>query len=259
MSVDHQYIEVSPQRAIGSGEFANGLQDWIWKIQRPNSCFIDKKSYMKYEMKVTGPGGAIPNVGNQIALAESCIANMYLNAMFLAGGQNVSTLMNYFPQCSAIEYRTSHSNAWLDKVGAYTQCYNGDRSSRIAALSSTLGSTQLAIPLAEGKNEIYKPTDGKTPDSATVLVTAATSVVTGANGTLFSAADVGSTIVIDGCSFRIKEYTDATHVILDGATIGNIAATKLALRTPQPHLQHSGPQHHSGVVAPLCARYLQAQ
>ena len=64
------------------------------------------KSYMKYEMKVTGPGGAVPNVGNQIALAESCIANMYLNAMFLAGSQNVSTLMNYFPQCSAIEYRT---------------------------------------------------------------------------------------------------------------------------------------------------------
>ena len=224
MSVDHQYIEVSPQRAIGGAEFGNGLQDFIFNIQRPNACFMDK-SYMKFEMKVTGPGGAVPNVGNQIALAENCIANMYLNAIFMAGGQNVSSLMNYFPQCSAVEYRTSHSGAWLDRVGAYTQCYNGDRSSRIAALSSTLGATQLAIPLAEGKAEIYKPTDGRTPDTANVTVATATGVCTGALGTLFTDADIGSTIVINGCSFRIKSRTSDTEVVLDSPTIGAIAAT----------------------------------
>lgn len=130
-------------------------------------------------------------------------------------------LMNYFPQCSAVENRTSHSNAWMDKIGAYTQCYNGDRSSRVGDLYH--GHNQLAIPLAEGKTETYKPTDGKTPDTATVAVAAATRIVTGALGTKFSFADVGSTIVINGSSFRIKEYTD--DVVLDGATIGNIAAT----------------------------------
>ena len=125
MSVDHQYIEVSPQR-----EFANGLQDWIWNIQRPNACFMDK-SYMKYEMKVTGPGGAVPNVGNQIALAESCIANMYLNAMFLAGSQNVSTLMNYFPQCSAIEYEPATRMHGSTRLGPTLSATTG-----IAAVAS---------------------------------------------------------------------------------------------------------------------------
>jgi hypothetical protein len=206
-SVDHQWLEVACQRTATTSQFSAGIQDYVFSVQAPN-VFFPSKSYMRFELAVTGPGAAVPNVSNQIALAEGCIANMYNNAIFQAGGQAVSQVMNFFPQCSAIEARTSYSGAWLDKIGAYTQSYNGDRSSRIAAISSTLNAAQVRIPLAEGKSEIYRPTDGKTPDTASVAVVAATGVVTGI-ATKFQLSDIGSTIVINGVAFQVLVATDA--------------------------------------------------
>ena len=44
--------------------------------------------------------------------------------------------------------------------------YNGDRSSRVAAISRTPGGASLAplgLSLNEGKEEIYRPTNGINP------------------------------------------------------------------------------------------------
>ena len=221
--VDHQYIEVSCQRPVINDDFPGGLQDFNFSIGRPTVAFMDK-SYMRFQLEVTGPGAAVPKVADQIALAEGCVANMYNNAIFKAGGVDISSITSFFPQVSAVERRTSNSGAWLDKIGMAAYGYNGDRSSRVAAISQTVNASQVGIPLAEGKSEIYRPTDGKTPDTANVALAAATGIVTGTTGTLFAATDVGSDIVIEGQRFQLKEFTDATHVIVKEKPIADIAA-----------------------------------
>jgi len=64
--------------------------------------------------------------------------------------------------------------------------------------------------LAEGKSEIYRPTDGKTPDTAAVALTATGGAVVGTNGALFAATDIGSDLVINGQRFQIETVGDAT-------------------------------------------------
>lgn len=221
--VDHQYIEVSCQRAIEDNSFGGGLQDFIFTIGRPTVAFMDK-SYMRFQLEVKGPGGGVPKVADQIALAEGCVANMYNNAYFKAGGSDISAVTSFFPQVSAIERRTSNSGAWLERIGMAAYGYNSDRSSRVAAISQTVNGSQVGIPLAEGKSEIYRPTDGKTPAASTVAMTFANATVTGI-GTVFTASDVGSDIVIAGQRFQIATFTDATHVVLKEKPVADIAAT----------------------------------
>ena len=227
MSVDHQWLEVPCQRTATDSQFSAGIQDYVFSVGAPN-VFFPSKSYMRYQLAITGIGGAVPTVASQIALAEGC---MYNNAIFMAGGQAVSQINNFFPQCSAVEKRTSNSGAWLDKIGAYTQSYNGDRSSRIAALSNTLNGARVGISLAEGKEEIYRPTDGKAPDAANVELKAGD---LGAGlftcvGTAFTASDVGSDIVIGGLRFQIIAFT---AVALPGVSTINISGTATAAIAP---------------------------
>ena len=235
MAVDYQYLEVSCKRDVTLGNFGSGLQDYVFSVGRPN-VYYPHKSYMRFQVAVSGAVGANtgtavtkPTVQQQIALAEGCIANCYNNANFLAGGQSISQINSFFPQISAIEARTTHSGAWLDKIGSYVYGYNGDRSSRIAAISDTTAggaacAAQVGIGLSEGKEAIYRPTDGKTPDAATVALTAATGAIVGV-GTAFAATDVGSDLIIAGVRYRIITFTDATHVAVGTVSIGAIAAT----------------------------------
>jgi hypothetical protein len=110
-------------------------------------------------------------VEQQIALAEGCFANCYNQASFKIGGRDISSIDSFFAQASALEARVNNSGAWMDKLGSYAMGYNGDRSSRVAAISRTAGVGNLApvgLNLNEGKEEISRPTDGKTPDTATL-------------------------------------------------------------------------------------------
>ena len=123
-----------------------------------------------------------------------------------------------------MERRTSHSGAWLEKIGSYVYGYNGDRSSRIAAISATTNASQIGIGPSEGEESIYRPTDGKTPDAANEALTAVGGVVAGV-GTNFAASDVGSDIMIAGSRFRIATWTSATAISVSAVASANIAAT----------------------------------
>ena len=147
--VDHQYIEVSCQRAIEGNSFGGGLQDFIFSIGRPSVAFMDK-SYMRFELEVKGPGAGVPKVADQIALAEGCVANMYNNAYFKAGGSDT--------QLRASSPKSLPSNGGRATVAP------GSRESGCLPMATTVtdraasppSGSQVGIPLAEGKSEIYR-------------------------------------------------------------------------------------------------------
>ena len=99
MATDHQYLEVSCQRDLTYGQFAAGLQDFVFSVGRP-SVEHPSKSYMRFQVTVSGNTGADtktnavvqPTVQQQIALAEGCIANCYNNANFLAAAVQISAV-----------------------------------------------------------------------------------------------------------------------------------------------------------------------
>ena len=73
MAVDHSYIEVSCQRTVAGTSFPAGVQDYVFSVGRPN-VFLPDKSYMRFELAVTGIGGVAPTVASQIASSHG--ANM---------------------------------------------------------------------------------------------------------------------------------------------------------------------------------------
>lgn len=76
----------------------------------------------------------------------------------------------------------------------------------MAAISRSAGAGNLApveVSLNEGKEEIYRPTDGKTPDLATLAGLTGTAGITMAGGAAITANDVGSTLVVAGKKFTV--------------------------------------------------------
>jgi hypothetical protein len=226
MASDYQHVEVNCQRAISGGNFQAGLQDFVFSIGRP-SCFIPSKSYFRVELKLTGPDEiTAPTISNQVALAENCVANMYNNAYFLAGGQSVSQVTNYLPQAAALEYRTSTSNAWLKSVGQSAFTYNPNLSSRISAVSTD--SAPAAFSQDEGKDVTYRPTVGAagTFQTASIAIVGASGVITQTAGAAITAADYGSTLVLKGVKYTLGEVAGP-----GGAVPGVISAGPLDVAT----------------------------
>ena len=198
---EYQHVEVNCQRSIGGGQFAAGLQDFVFSIGRP-SIFIPSKSYFRVELNVKGPGGNKPTIANQLALAENAISNGYNNAYFLAGGQTISAVTNYLPQISALEARTSTSGAWLHSVGDTAFATGANFSERVALLSE--GSATGGFSQKPGVDITYRPAAGNFA-TAQINITAADGVVAvgGVAGATLADFEIGSTLVVDGAKYTI--------------------------------------------------------
>jgi hypothetical protein len=206
---------------------AGGVQIFQFGTGQPR-CWSPARSYLRYTVTVTGSSTAAglsgpsedltktPKFSEAIALAENCVANAYTNGYFLGGGATVSQCVNFLPQASAIEGRTTNSLAWLKSLGAGYQ-WNGDFASRVAAISrsvntaddgktgSTINSNGLpGFSQDEGKQTIAKPIDvtiaNAERDAAVAYTASLLANTLGANVTI---ADIGSTLVINGVPYTI--------------------------------------------------------
>jgi len=105
------------------------------------SCWIPSKSYFRITLKLSNSSdatgtGAQPTVSNQLAFADNMAACLYNNAYFKAGGQDVSSIVNYIPQAAALLHRTSKSRSWLNSIGKSAYMMNADFQERVAVTAS---------------------------------------------------------------------------------------------------------------------------
>ena len=114
------YREISCQKSVIGADFDRGNQDYNFSMGNP-TCRIPSKSYFRVTLKLSATddtlgAGVQPKVSNQLAFADNVAACLYNNAYFKAGGQDVSSIVNYIPQASALLHRTSKSRAWLNSI-----------------------------------------------------------------------------------------------------------------------------------------------
>ena len=114
------------KRDVKGGSFTQGVIDFDFSVGS-NTVFIPSKSYFRIGVKI-GDGGAnggvAPTQAAQLAFANFCPGNLFDNCFFYAGGQNVSSYINYGPQAHALAYRLRKSGAWMNSIGkdAYGIC-----------------------------------------------------------------------------------------------------------------------------------------
>jgi hypothetical protein len=224
------YREISCQKSVIGADFDRGNQDYNFSMGAP-TAWIPSKCYFRVTLKLSNSSdaagtGAQPTVSNQLAFADNVAACLYNNAYFKAGGQDVSSIVNYIPQASALLHRTSKSRAWLNSIGKSAYMMNADFQERVNVTASDdllNVSSQQEYVAAGGDDGV-----------GTVTITEATGAVVGVNTKLDLLA-IGDILVVGGVHFKVTTAatnpTGAAMVVSARfATSGNITGTVYGLK-----------------------------
>lgn len=219
---EHNYREVSCQKATSGEEFVRGVQDFNFSLGAPN-VWIPRKSYFKIGIEIKGKNGAILSTADCTALADDVCGGLYNNAFFRIGGQDVSTINNYVPQASILKNRFGRSNAWLKSIGNSNGFIESDLNKRIARLASDapsdVSSRPTILPLAYGV---------AVGTALTVAVAAATGIVTGVNTTFQTilAGNIGAGnavkntyLYINGIQCLVRTCTGQDALVIENGGI----------------------------------------
>ena len=186
-----KWIQVTPQRSVtGKDSWDKGVIDINWTVGG-NMAWVPSKSYFRVGMKLTAGGGtSVPVVGDQLAFADSVCGNLVNNVYYRAGGQDVSSIINYASHASVLGNRMGKTGAWLENTGKVSYGLNADFNERVTEVSTGKTSDEAAnesttlLPLCTEANF----------DTATIAVSA-TGVLTGVNAILNTALAVGDQII----------------------------------------------------------------
>ena len=123
--MERKWRQSTAKRDIAAGQFTQGVIDFDFSVGS-NTVFIPSKSYFRLAVKIvstTNPPTALADTAD-VAFANFCPGNLFDNCFFYAGGQNVSSCINYGPQAHALAYRLRKSGAWMNSIGkdAYGIC-----------------------------------------------------------------------------------------------------------------------------------------
>ena len=213
---EYLWREISCQKSVRGADFDRGVQDFNFQVGNP-TAWIPSKSYFKVDMTLTGSGGNQPTTRQAVAFADNACSALYNNVYFRAGGQDVSSVVNYVPQIGAAKCRLQKSLGWQDSIGSSAMMIEADFDKRVRDVSATGG----AEPESEGT--IISVGDATHFADATVAI-AVGGIVAG-NFTEFTKAKVGDTLVVAGGRYSITGITSNTVLIVAGETVVVAATT----------------------------------
>lgn len=115
MYAELQHRQVTAQRDVTGDAFPRGVIDYNFSIGGSHG-WIPSKSYFRIGLKLTKPDGT-PPTDEEIAFADNPCANLFTNVYARAGGQDISSIVNYSAQADQVAKRIQKTGAWLDNLG----------------------------------------------------------------------------------------------------------------------------------------------
>jgi len=204
------YREISCQKAVNGTNFSQGNQDYNFSIGNP-TAWLPSKSYFRVTMSLRALGRsaigaqqapAQPTYQDQMAFADGAVSCLYTNVYFRAGGQDVSSIVNYVPQAHALKTRVMRSGAWMNSVGKSAYLVEADFQKRVAQIASD---DPLFADAQEG-SYINLTTAPAIPNN--VDITAAGLVNTAAAGSvvpIYANLAVGDYVTVNnGSAYRVE-------------------------------------------------------
>ena len=94
--MERKWRQSTAKRTISGPSFTQGVIDFDFSVGS-NTVFIPSKSYFRIGVhleSLAGGGAAQAMTARELAFANFCLANMFDNCFFYAGGQNVSSCIN---------------------------------------------------------------------------------------------------------------------------------------------------------------------
>lgn len=115
--LERTWRQITSKRSISGADFPRGVVDFDFSVGG-KTVFIPSKSYFRIGVKLTNADGVTaPTLADDVAFANFCPGNLFDNVAFYAGGQNVSSIVNYAAQAHTVAYRLKKSGAWLSTIG----------------------------------------------------------------------------------------------------------------------------------------------
>ena len=129
-----KYTQVPCSRDISGDNFPSGVQSFKFQTSSP-SWLIPARSYIR--MRATFKKGANAlTIGECVAPAFGCIANLYQSLEFRINDKTISRISDFVGQVDAIHKRTTKSESWMKTIGASLNFYDDDFNHRVATVSS---------------------------------------------------------------------------------------------------------------------------
>lgn len=114
--IELQHRQITSQRDVRGSNFPSGVQDYNFTIGG-NMAWIPNKSYFRIGLKITDGAGGRPVAGSRLSFADNVCSNLFTNCYFRAGGQDVSSIVNYAAQGEQTKKRLQRTGAWLSNIG----------------------------------------------------------------------------------------------------------------------------------------------
>ena len=152
------YRQITTKRSVIGDNFDKGVIDVDFSIGG-KTVWIPSLSYFRIGMKLTKADGTSPILkSDDVTFANHAAGNLFDNVYFMAGGQTVSSIVNYAPQAGIAEYRLSKSGAWLNSVGkdAYGVCSDFEYRQMKTAVQDD--ADDVLVPVAQDvsqQNDVY--------------------------------------------------------------------------------------------------------
>ncbi len=229
---EHNYREISCQKAVSGDDFVRGSQDFNFSIGAP-SVWIPRKSYFKVTLSIKGKNNAILTTADCTALADDVCGSLYNNAFFRVGGQDVSTINNYVAQASILKNRFGRSNAWLKTVGKSASFVDADLGQRIGRLAvdtpSDVTPRPVVLPLGYGVEAKEDLTVALANDGVVTgsLLTTFETILADNLGPVIEGVRLckNTTLYINGLAFKVRFVTNNRSLNVENAEAVIQAAT----------------------------------
>jgi hypothetical protein len=206
------YRQITSNRPLNNDQFQNGVIDYNFNIGGQLG-WIPSRSYFRVALRLKGKfvppvngvpqPAALPLISDQVAFSESVCGNLFSNVYFRAGGQDVSSIVNYVPQAQAAKNRLTKSGAWLNTMGKKSFMLEPDFQKRV---NSTAADTPAIF---DDHVQTVKLGDTNNQADYRFQILAADGVVTGTN-TAFQTAGVvvGDQLLVLGAVYTVAVVTD---------------------------------------------------
>jgi len=146
---------VNCQRNISAGSFTNGIQDFLFGVAGTER-FSPHRSYFRARVTLKTEAGLVPVCADRLAIAENAMANLYSNAYFYVGNQDISSLSQHNGQAGMFKYRMSKTKQWNDSIGQSSYNLEADINKRI---SKTAIDGDMSSVVSDGCTVAFSPGD----------------------------------------------------------------------------------------------------
>lgn len=211
------YREISAQKAVAGDAFTQGVIDFNFQTGAP-TAWIPSKSYFRIEMSILGGnlGTAQPTISEQMAFADNAPSCLFNNVYFRAGGQDVSSIVNYVPQAQSAKCRLQKTGAWMNTTGKSAYMVESDFAKRVDQVS-------VGMNTKTHSSAIYTDLGDATHfGTGTVAIAHTTGAVTGVNTELRKLRVGDKLVQKDGREFTVTAA--ATNALGQNMTVEPVFA-----------------------------------